>query len=83
MENYKYIDITQLPDDLWQDAKNLIALDSDGEVIKAAKQDSYSKDEIETKVKNSEEFRRLKEFYICLKEAGEISTELGDYEMIF
>lgn len=44
---------------------------------------SYSKEEIESKVKHSEEYKRLKEFYICLKEAGEISTELGDYEMIF
>ena len=47
MENYKFIDITQLPEDLWQDAKNLIAIDSNGEVIKAAKQDSYTKDEID------------------------------------
>ena len=54
MENYKYIDITQLPDDLWQDAKNLIALDSNGEVIKAEKQDSYSKDEIDDLLKDSE-----------------------------
>ncbi len=54
MENYKYIDITQLPDDLWQDAKNLIALDSNGEVIKAAKQDSYSKDEIDDLLKDAE-----------------------------
>ena len=54
MENYKYIDITQLPDDLWQDAKNLIALDSNGEVIKAEKQDSYSKDEIDDLLKDAE-----------------------------
>ena len=54
MENYKYIDITQLPDDLWQDAKNLIALDSNGDVIKAAKQDSYSKDEIDDLLKDAE-----------------------------
>ena len=54
MENYKYIDITQLPDDLWQDAKNIIALDSNGEVIKAEKQDSYSKDEIDDLLKDAE-----------------------------
>ena len=54
MENIKYIDITQLPDDLWQDAKNLIALDSNGEVIKAEKQDSYTKDEIDDLLKDSE-----------------------------
>ena len=54
MENYKYIDITQLPNDLWQDAKNLIALDSNGEVIKAEKQDSYSKDEIDELLKDAE-----------------------------
>ena len=47
MENIKYIDITQLPEDLWQDAKNLIAIDSNGDVIKAEKQDSYSKEEID------------------------------------
>ena len=54
MENIKYIDITQLPDDLWQDAKNLIALDSNGEVIKAAKEDTYSKDEIDDLLKDAE-----------------------------
>ena len=54
MENIKFIDITQLPDDLWQDAKNLIALDSNGEVIKAAKEDTYSKDEIDDLLKDAE-----------------------------
>ena len=54
MENIKFIDITQLPEDLWQDAKNLIALDSNGEVIKAEKQESYSKDEIDDLLKDSE-----------------------------
>ncbi len=54
MENYKYIDITQLPDDLWQDAKNLIALDANGDVIKAAKKDTYSKDEIDDLLKDAE-----------------------------
>ena len=54
MENYKYIDITQLPDDLWQDAKNLIALDSNGDVIKAKKQDSYTKEEIDDLLKDAE-----------------------------
>lgn len=54
MENIKYIDITQLPDDLWQDAKNVIALDSNGEIIKAEKQDSYSKDEIDYLIKDAE-----------------------------
>ena len=54
MENIKFIDITQLPDDLWQDAKNLIALDSNGEVIKAAKQDSYTKEEIDDLLKDAE-----------------------------
>ena len=54
MENIKFIDITQLPEDLWQDAKNLIAIDSNGEVIKAAKQDSYSKDEIDDLLKDAE-----------------------------
>jgi TusA-related sulfurtransferase len=47
MENIKYIDITQLPADLWQDAKNIIALDANGKVIKAEKEDSYSKEEID------------------------------------
>ena len=54
MENIKYIDISQLPEDLWQDAKNLIALDKNGEVIKASKQDSYSKDEIDDLLKDAE-----------------------------
>ena len=54
MENIKYIDITQLPEDLWQDAKNLIALDSNGDVIKAEKQDSYSKDEIDDLLKDAD-----------------------------
>ena len=54
MENIKYIDITQLPEDLWQDAKNLIAIDSNGEVIKAEKQESYSKDEIDDLLKDAE-----------------------------
>ena len=54
MENIKFIDITQLPEDLWQDAKNLIAIDSNGEVIKAEKQDSYSKDEIDDLLKDAE-----------------------------
>ena len=54
MENIKYIDITQLPDDLWQDAKNVIALDSNGEVIKAAKEDTYSKEEIDDLLKDAE-----------------------------
>ena len=54
MDNIKFIDITQLPEDLWQDAKNLIALDSNGDVIKAEKQDSYSKDEIDGLLKGVE-----------------------------
>lgn len=54
MENIKFIDITQLPEDLWQDAKNLIAIDSNGDVIKAAKQDSYTKDEIDDLLRDSE-----------------------------
>lgn len=54
MENIKFIDITQLPDDLWQDAKNVIALDSNGEVIKAAKEDTYSKEEIDDLLKDAE-----------------------------
>ena len=54
MENIKFIDITQLPEDLWQDAKNLIAIDSNGEVIKAAKQDSYSKNEIDDLLRDAE-----------------------------
>lgn len=54
MENIKFIDITQLPEDLWQDAKNLIAVDSNGDVIKAAKQDSYTKDEIDELLKDAE-----------------------------
>ena len=54
MENIKFIDITQLPEDLWQDAKNLIAIDSNGEVIKAEKQDSYTKDEIDELLKDAE-----------------------------
>ena len=40
MENIKFIDITQLPEDICQDAKNLIAIYSNGEVIKEEKQDS-------------------------------------------
>ena len=54
MENIKFIDITQLPEDLWQDAKNLIAIDSNGDVIKAEKQDSYSKEEIDELIKDAE-----------------------------
>lgn len=54
MENIKFIDITQLPEDLWQDAKNLIAIDSNGDVIKAEKQDSYTKDEIDNLIKDAE-----------------------------
>ena len=54
MENIKFIDITQLPEDLWQDAKNLIAIDSNGEVIKAEKQDSYTKDEIDDALKDAD-----------------------------
>lgn len=54
MENIKYIDITQLPEDLWQDAKNIIALDANGEVIKAEKEDSYSKEEIDELLSNTE-----------------------------
>ena len=47
MENIKFIDISKLPEDVWQDAKNIIALDSNGDVIKAEKEDSYSKEEID------------------------------------
>ena len=54
MNNYKYIDISKLPEDLWQDAKNIIALDANGEVIKAEKQDSYSKEEIDELLSNTE-----------------------------
>lgn len=54
MENIKYIDITQLPADLWQDAKNIIALDANGKVIKAEKEDSYSKEEIDELLSNTE-----------------------------
>ena len=54
MENIKYIDITQLPEDLWQDAKNIIALDANGEVIKAEKEDTYSKEEIDELLSNTE-----------------------------
>lgn len=54
MENIKYIDITQLPEDLWQDAKNIIALDANGEVIKAEKEDTYSKEEIDELLSNIE-----------------------------
>ena len=54
MNNYKYIDITQLPEDLWQDAKNIIALDANGEVIKAEKQDTYTKEEIDELLSNTE-----------------------------
>lgn len=54
MENIKYIDITQLPEDLWQDAKNIIALDANGKVIKAEKEDTYSKEEIDELLSNTE-----------------------------
>lgn len=47
MENIKFIDVSKLPEDLWQDAKNIIALDANGEVIKAEKEDTYSKEEID------------------------------------
>lgn len=59
MENIKYIDITQLPEDLWQDAKNLIAIDSNGDVIKAEKQDSYSKEEIDELLKEHQDISNL------------------------
>lgn len=47
MDNYKYIDISKLPEEAFGDIKNIIALDSQNEVIKAQKQDTYSKEEID------------------------------------
>lgn len=54
MENIKFIDVSKLPEDLWQDAKNIIALDANGEVIKAEKEDTYSKEEIDELISNTE-----------------------------
>lgn len=54
MENIKFIDVSKLPEDLWQDAKNIIALDANGEVIKAEKEDTYSKEEIDELLSNTE-----------------------------
>ena len=54
MENIKFIDITQLPEEAFLNIKNLIAIDSNGEVIKAQKQDSYTKDEIDDLIKDTE-----------------------------
>ena len=54
MENIKFIDITQLPEEAFLNIKNLIAIDSNGEVIKAQKQDSYTKDEIDDLIKDAE-----------------------------
>lgn len=47
MENIKYIDITKLPEEAFGNIKNIIALDSQNEVIKAEKEDTYSKEEID------------------------------------
>ena len=54
MENYKFIDISKLQEEAFLNIKNLIAIDSNGEVIKAEKQDSYSKDEIDDLIKDAE-----------------------------
>lgn len=47
MNNYKYIDISKLPEEAFGNIKNIIALDSQNEVIKAEKEDTYSKEEID------------------------------------
>lgn len=54
MENYKYIDISKLPEEAFGNIKNIIALDSQNEVIKAEKQDTYSKEEIDELLSNTE-----------------------------
>ena len=54
MENYKFIDISKLQEEAFGNLKNIIGLDSQNEVIKAEKQDSYSKDEIDDLLKDAE-----------------------------
>ena len=54
MENIKFIDISKLQEEAFGNLKNIIGLDSQNEVIKAEKQDSYSKDEIDDLLKDAE-----------------------------
>jgi hypothetical protein len=54
MENIKYIDISKLPEEAFGNIKNIIALDSQNEVIKAEKQDTYTKEEIDELLSNTE-----------------------------
>lgn len=54
MENIKYIDISKLPEEAFGNIKNIIALDSQNEVIKAEKEDTYSKEEIDELLSNAE-----------------------------
>ena len=54
MENIKFIDISKLQEEAFGNLKNIIGLDSQNDVIKAAKQDSYSKDEIDDLLRDAE-----------------------------
>ena len=54
MENIKFIDISKLQEEAFGNLKNIIGLDSQNDVIKAEKQDSYSKDEIDDLLKDAE-----------------------------
>lgn len=44
---------------------------------------TYTNEEIKNKVTYREDFIRLKEFYLCLKEAGEIPNDNIEYSPIF
>lgn len=54
MENIKFIDISKLPEEAFGNIKNIIALDSQNEVIKAEKEDTYTKEEIDELLSNTE-----------------------------
>ena len=54
MEKYKFIDISKLQEEAFLNIKNLIALDANGDVIKAKNNDTYSKDEIDDLIKDAE-----------------------------
>ena len=54
MENIKFIDISKLQEEAFGNLKNIIGLDSQNDVIKAEKQDSYTKDEIDDLLKDAE-----------------------------
>lgn len=54
MENYKFIDISKLQEEAFGNLKNIIGLDSQNEVIKAEKEDTYTKEEIDELLSNTE-----------------------------